>query len=332
MTPADPLAEGPSLPPRWPERFSTINPMLQLKVNSSSLGPFKQCPRKYQYEILWGAGDQEAVHLKFGGLLHEALECYEKAKAQGVAHDDNVVAVVKWALLATWDSRMRRPWISGHPEKNRRSLIRTIVWYLDRYRDVEAYSTVIGHDGRPLVECTFDIPLDIVSRTGETFSLIGKLDRVVDVDGKWYVLDTKTTTHSVMNGFFPEKFSPGNQFSLYALVGRMLLAKPIAGIILDGVEVGATYSRFNRIFIPREDPILQEWLDELPYWLDLLDLCAARGQWPQNDTACGNFGGCEHRGVCSLPPRQREFHHQRMQRQGQKNATPTAPTATGPSP
>ena len=56
-------------------RFSRKLPGMQLQVNSSSLGPFKQCPRKYYYTIVTGLETAErSIHLTFGTLVHKASD------------------------------------------------------------------------------------------------------------------------------------------------------------------------------------------------------------------------------------------------------------------
>ena len=98
-------------------RFSRKLPGMQLQVNSSSLGPFKQCPRKYYYTIVLGLETTErSIHLTFGTLVHKASEIYDLGKIRGLSHEENLLSTLEWALRATWDTRLSRPWQSGHTD------------------------------------------------------------------------------------------------------------------------------------------------------------------------------------------------------------------------
>ena len=71
--------------------FSRQMPGLQLAVDSTSLGEFKICPRRYYYAIVLGWQTRvESVHLTFGILLHGARERYDHRRSAGDSHDDAV--------------------------------------------------------------------------------------------------------------------------------------------------------------------------------------------------------------------------------------------------
>ena len=288
--------------------FSKQLPAAQLQVNSSSLGPFKTCPRKYQYEVVMGLtmGETLSVHLTFGTLVHEGLELYERLRRAGAEHEESVICVVGDAMEKTWSKRLSRPWISGHADKNRLSLLRSLVWYLDKWNeDGENYETLTLSDGTPAVELKFEFDSGWTSPvTGERVSFYGSLDRIVLVKNleKKYILDTKTTGFGVKYAGFAEKFTPDNQFSLYTLAGRVAFSEPVEGVVLDGVEVKASLTNFARTIVPRSEAQLSEWLRDAHYYLGQMHRCAELDHWPQNDKSCGLYGGCEWRPICSEAP------------------------------
>src|SRR5271167_1415999 len=84
--------------------FSRRLPGLQIAVDSTSLGVFKTCPRKYQYSIIFGwRSREESPHLTFGILLHKAREQYDHLRSQSTPHEEALAAVVRWTLNETWD-------------------------------------------------------------------------------------------------------------------------------------------------------------------------------------------------------------------------------------
>jgi len=90
-----------------PERrspFSAELPHFQIAWDSTSLGVLKECPRKYQYEIIFGwRTPQSNVHLTFGQLYHAGPEAYDHfaasiGKLDGGLTDDEHDEGVRVAL------------------------------------------------------------------------------------------------------------------------------------------------------------------------------------------------------------------------------------------
>lgn len=284
--------------------FSRTTPGLQLAIDSTSLGTFKECPRKYYLRHVLGIVPREtSVHLAFGLLLHKGCEVYDHAKAGGASHREALLTAVRWALAATWDRRLGRPWASGHAEKNRQGLIRALVWHLEKFKD-DPCETVILASGKPAVELSFTMPTGLEHK-GEAFVLCGHLDKLVRMSGFVYVKDIKTTG-STLTGFFFDRFSPDNQMSLYSIAGRVVYAEPTEGVIVDAIQIGGTFVRSMRGLVPRTAEQSQEWLDELPHWIGQMIYSAETQKWPMNDKACHHYAGCPYRGICSRSPSARE--------------------------
>lgn len=286
--------------------FSLALPGLQLAVDSTSLGEFKLCPRKYFYTIICGWQPRsESVHLTFGILYHSTLEHYDNAKAQGNSHQDALDSSVDFALRATWNKALKRPWVSDGKNKNRYTLLRSVIWYLDKFGESDSLETlIIG--GKPAVELSFRFDLGVeASSTGESFAACGHLDRMVRFNDSAYILDRKTTEHTIDTSFFL-KFSPDNQMSMYDLAGQVAFQTPVEGIIIDGVQVAVTFSRYQRGIVPRTQEGRTEWLSGAAKWLAEMEKCAIESDWPMNDKNCHHFGGCPFRPVCSRPPSARE--------------------------
>lgn len=285
--------------------FSVKVPGLQLAVDSTSLGEFKTCPRKYYYSIIMGYQTRlESVDLTFGILLHSAVEHYHKAKAAGQGHQEALRSALTWTLVATWNKTLQRPWNSGEPEKNRLTLVRTLVWYLDAHGDNDSLQTVVLTNGKAAVELPFQFDSGFVTHSGERWVLCGHLDRIAKLNEVSYVVDLKTTKGSLGPSFF-ERFSPDNQFSMYALAGRIAFNEPISALIVDAAQVGVTFSRFDRALVQRDAGQADEWLKDTGYWLGMMEAYAIEGYWPQNDKACHQYRGCQFRQICARSPASR---------------------------
>lgn len=285
--------------------FSQSTPNFQFAIDSTSLGAAKQCPRYYYYSIVRGLQPKsESPHLVFGLHLHAARERYEHNKLAGLTHDDNLDEVLDWSLKQTWNFELNRPWISTHEKKNRKTLIQTIVWYLDEQAQNDNLETVVLSNGKPAVELSFRFDSGI--RMGdESVIFCGHLDRIANLGLKPYIPDIKTSVSEV-NAKWAEQFNPGNQFSMYMLAGKVAFEQSVEGMIVDGIQVGVTFSRFARFFIPRDPASMEEWREDAEYWIGQLYRWAVNGHWPQNDKSCDMFGGCVFRRICSKPPHTRE--------------------------
>lgn len=286
--------------------FSFLVPGLQLAVDSTSLGAFKECPRKYYYSIVLGwQPSVTSVHLTWGLLLHRGRELYDHRRTAGMQHEDALEAVVLDALRATWEPAVSRGWISDLPAKSRLTLLRALVWYLDEFGANDPFETVVLANGKPAVELSFRFDSGYSTRQGEQWLLCGHLDRIATLNGVEYIIDLKSTLHALDAGFFG-KFSPDNQFSLYTLAGHVAFGRKVEALIVDGVQTGVGFTRFERGIVQRPLAAVEEWLIGTGHWLRSMEDCAESGEWPMNDKSCGNYGGCLFRSVCSRSPVARE--------------------------
>lgn len=272
------------------------------------MGTFKQCPRKYYYSIVLGwVPRDESVHLKFGLMYHAALECYDKVRARGGSHTMGMREATRLAMTQSWDELRVRPWNSDHKYKNRWTLVRSVVWYLDKLAEHDVLETITLANGRPAVELSWRLDLNRVStQTGESLLLCGHLDKIALWEKAVWIVDHKTSLYALDERFF-ERYSPDNQMSTYSYAGGVCFNQSIQGVIINGVQVLIEGTRFQRGFVIRTQSQLEEWRTDLDYWLSLAEHCAQVGYWPQNDQTCGLYGGCAYRQICGKAPSTREL-------------------------
>lgn len=286
--------------------FSPHTPGLQIAWDSTSMGALKECPRKYEYSIMQGfVPRQTSVHLIFGLHYHAALEWYDHKRSAGMSHAEALREATRRALVISWDKEKNRPWTSDDKYKNRFTLVRSIVWYLDQFAN-DALKTVQLANGKPAVELSFRLELEVSSPSGEPYLVCGHLDRLVEHGERIMVLDRKTTKSTVTPEFF-DQFSPHNQFSTYAFASRVIYNTPAQGIIVDAAQVAVGFTRFQRGIVSRTEEQLNDWMGDFVFWLRLAEEFAHTGYWPQNDKSCGNYGGCPYRSVCAKGPSTRQM-------------------------
>lgn len=290
--------------------FSTTSPNLQIAWDSTSLGTLKECPRKYYYTMVLGYVPRaENVHLSFGQKYHAALETYDHERSAGKDHVAAMRAAVRRVLI---DTRVElpgggwKPWDLGDPNKNRHTLLRTVIWYLEEFGEDDSIKTIQLHNGKPAVELSFRFETDFHSLGGESFLICGHLDRVGEFGGQTYIIDRKTTKNTISEDFF-KKFRPDNQMSVYDLAGTVAFGIRTAGIIIDGAQIAVTFSRFLRGFTDRSDEDRAETYADFGYWVGQAEIHARNNYWPKNDKSCDNYGGCPFRPVCSKSESSRDL-------------------------
>lgn len=271
--------------------FSAKTPALQLFWDSTSLGLFKECPRKYQYTMLDGWKKKGgALPLTFGIHYHAALERYDHAKCSGADHDEATREAVRYLL------NQDRSWDIGDSYRNTQTLIRAVIWYLEHFSD-DAAKTVVLSNGKPAVELSFQLDIGITSNKGEAIKICGHLDRVAEFQDSIYVLDRKTTKYSLSEQYFAQ-YSPDNQMSLYSFASTIVLDRPASGVIIDAVQLAVGFVRFARQKINHTPSMHDEWLEDAVYWITQAERCAETGFYPMNDKACHKYNGCDFRDVC----------------------------------
>jgi hypothetical protein len=268
---------------------------LQIAWDATSVELAQTCLRKYYYRMIQNVGPKESsVHLIFGGIYASSLELFYHKRAEGLEIEAALVETVRYAMAKSYGL------VFDSSAKTRPNLIRTIIWYIDRFGEESAdgIQTVYLADGKPAVELSFALEFG-------PYLYCGHLDRVVTYGGFQYWMDQKTTGSTVSPRFF-EQFSPHNQFTGYTWAGQTILHSPIKGGIIDAAQIAVGFSRFERGFVSRTQEQISEWIDGTFYTIELAHRAVREQYFPMNLSACGNYGGCPYRELCARTPAIRE--------------------------
>jgi hypothetical protein len=267
--------------------------------NSSTLEPAKTCARKYQYIREGYTPKGENIHLTFGGIYAAARETFHKLRAEGVGYNDAQRATVDFALKESFGKLEMGEDLAGAVRyKSRPNLIRSIVWYLEEFRD-DPCTTIILDSGKPAVELTFKF------QVSDEVWLTGHLDRVVDFQGDHYIQDQKTTG-SALGAFYFKRYTPNTQMSLYTMASQVVWHSPVKGVMIDAAQIAQGFTRFARGFAFRTKEQTEEWLRDSLDTIQRIWQYTLEGYYPQNDAACQLYGGCPFLEVCSKSPQVRQ--------------------------
>ena len=282
-------------------RLSPFLPGTQIQYawDSTSLGWLKECPQKYYYSMIEGwRTKSDSVHLDFGIWYHRGLEIYDRLRAEGLLHEEAMTEMVGEAMMWSKD------WKPDHPAKNRETLIRSLIWYVEHFKDDPA-KTLILANGEPAVELSFKMELESGPVLGQPYILCGHMDRIAEYLDGTYIFDRKTSS-SVTGSYYFDQFNPDNQMSLYTFAGKIIYQLPIKGVVIDAAQIAVGFTRFSRGFTHRTESQLDEWLKDSVQWFRLAEHYARENYWPKNDKSCHKYGGCQSRKFCSKPPEARD--------------------------
>lgn len=272
---------------------------IQYAWDATSIEELKRCARLRNYKAQGWRPKKENVHLRFGSEYHRCIQDYEILRAEGFDHKDCLFDVVRALTFRIQDFE------SDNPNKNRDTLVRTVIWYLEQHKDDPA-KTWIMTNGKPAVEIPFNFALDYGPTPDQPYVLCGKLDRVAIFNGDLFINDHKTTKYGLTEWYW-KQFNPNTQMSLYPLAGKIIFKAPIKGVLIDAAQVLVNGTNFDRYIAYRTEEQLDEWLEDLKYHLKFYEMCVADDYWPMNDSSCDKYGGCAFRDyVCSKSPQIRD--------------------------
>jgi len=270
----------------------------QMVWDTSSLSAFSSCPRYYNFQNLLGYKSKiYSVATGFGSAVHAGFEMLDRGKFYGKTKDESIQEAIKIILLEFGEELLK----SEDKARSLEATLRAIVWRAEEYWD-DVIKIATMPNGEPALEQRFEVPFGLDSE--ERFS--GRIDKVVELENELYIVDTKTTKAGLTPYYFAN-FMPNNQVYAYIWAARRVLKLPIAGFIVDAVQTGVNFSRFDRAVFKINDEVLDEWYLDALHKMHLANEYAKTQYYPADFTACGNYGGCKFRDICTEAPSRRSM-------------------------
>ena len=274
---------------------------LQQAFDNTSLSIFKDCPRKYQFSILEGwRPKRKAPPLLFGGAIHDVFEQFDK----GIALGEDRETVLRRCMRLSFELSG-----SGFGDDNRRTrltLLRSLVWYADHYRN-DQLKTFVFPNGRVGLEMSFSFELPFSPQgSNDHYYYSGHIDKLATYNGLLYVVERKHTTGTLGSQFF-DRYTFSSQVSGYVFAGKVVFESPVQGAIIDATAVAVNSSSFGRSVVNRVGSHLEEWMQDLGYWIKQIEECVREQHFPMNTESCSKYAGCQYRQVCSKSKAVREL-------------------------
>lgn len=147
------------VPLHEPEHHSTNHAVipgtggLRWVYDSTSLRLLQGCLRKANWVLNDGWTEAERpIALAWGIHFHTCMEVFHKCLSHGLDYELATHRVARLAAL------LGETLMSLDTSRTKETLIRSVVWYLDQYRD-DPLQTAILPDGKPAVELSFMLPV-----------------------------------------------------------------------------------------------------------------------------------------------------------------------------
>jgi hypothetical protein len=283
-------------------------PVIQRPIDNTALSAYLACPREYAFSMMLNRRSKgTSAALAFGKAWHKAMEYHYKTDGN---RDMVILGVTK-----TYEDH--------DSADDYRTLNRVLLDY-DKYvakygKPSSENGKTVGWPDAPLVELSTNAQGD-----GLIHPWAGKIDRVVEIGGLYYIEDHKTTSRLDKNYF--KQFELSYQMMGYTYLGKQLLpGKKIAGVRINLSHVLTGKTEFHRQLFSYSEDQIREWVRVTNRWmlnlaadirayLDLLDegfssITAITQAFPAHfgDNGCSRkFGMCQYYEVCSLNERLRE--------------------------
>ena len=265
----------------------------QIVWDVSSLEKFMTCQRLYQYGYLENWRYRYPVPaLAWGTGMHAGLEVFDQLTALGVPNMEATVGAMKAAAADAKEGLAS----SDDNKRTLATLMRAIARYTEHYAHDPVRTALLPDTGKPAVEVRFEVPLPGL----EGHRLSGRIDRLGIFEDQIVIVEHKTTDASLTDWYW-RRFNPSTQNSGYMWALREALELDVSGVMIDAIQTGVGFTRFERRMFHLTQDQTDEWIREAVTYIKQAEEAYRTQNYPRNFASCGNYGGCKFRGVCSRP-------------------------------
>lgn len=277
--------------------------LIQRSIDNTALAMYMDCPRKYFYAMVLNRrrGGPLSPALAYGTVWHKILETHYRTGGDASA--------VRSSAIMAW-----QPHANPDDHRTLDRALSAYESYLARWgthdEEIKGWGKTVGYPDSPVVENATELWWQ-----GAPHPYSGKIDRVFEYQGLFYVEDHKTSSQLGSNFF--QQFDPSNQMMGYAVLAQLLTGLPIAGVRINAHGVLKTQNKFERKIITYSQPRLREWQENYGRWIGKLDESyrllqpdlgpaiddAVLEAFPHNFNACAaKYGQCVYADVCAQVP------------------------------
>lgn len=292
----------------------------------SAISTLAECPQKYDYRynhrlekfepsapLHSGQVMAEALHYLHtdGKDQWRALKAYKQLASKDLLQSGLQIAVDD-VIRSHWGSFTAQ---GKHSYLSAQHLIDTLHWYMmerdpDQVLPLEESGIVLAEKAT-----VFDWPVQRPDSSIDIQRVGGKPDIPAIVAGQRAIVDWKCSTQYI-NIWWAKKFSViGHQLRIYMSMLRHAYGIKTECAYVDGIHIGKNANKgpsyWNTVKSVRSQLLgpfnftesqLSETWDWINTWGKARELFEQEGNFPQNEGACTNYGGCEFSSLCGMSP------------------------------
>ena len=272
--------------------------------NDSLRAAFVSCPRAAFWEFfLHYKSKAPSVHLHAGKAWASALET-----ARMAFYGDGLSPEVSQSLglqtLIRDYGDFQAPERGSGAGKSLDRLIEAFSYYFTAFPlatdPVQPYRR---HDGKPMVEFNFALPIDATPgtglfhpETGEPILFAGRADMVATYAGSLSVYDDKTTGQ--LGASWANQWNRRSQFSAYSWAAREY-GLQVSQVVVRGIAILKTQINHAQAITVRTPHNVEEWHFQVKRDIRRAIECWESGYYDVNlSESCSSFGGCMFQQPC----------------------------------
>jgi len=258
-------------------------------LDSSKLGLYMLCPRKFFYRYMLGwSNEGNSIHLVFGDAWHQALAAFYEGKSVDECYTKYFLPRFREEFPPDMDLQVG----AKSPDRAKEGL--------------EAYAQRYRHDEFKVVAVEVAGSVPVSPDTNMQF----RLDLVVqDAQNRYMIVEHKTSG-TYRKDLWENQWVLSNQVNLYLHALKAYYHdSEVYGAIVNGTFFYKTKIEFLRTPVRPPNKHVRAWLWDLNYWITALKeerafLNAATSAddvltcFPRNPGACTQFSTCEFHDMC----------------------------------
>lgn len=267
------------------------------RLDNSILGTLNRCPRLAFYNYyLCRSARVENYPINFGTATHTFMETLETLYMQWILEDEKGLEDCSLLLYEASCAVALKGWVDP-PLEHAKSYLATDR-LLETFEELFTFwkNEKNGTSFRVIgAETPFELPLP----SGRMFC--GKLDQLVEWNGRLWVRDWKTTSRkpSKKGGGWKALYSPDHQFTGYIWASQKLSGRTVDGAIIHVVyNIKTMGPEFYPTLANRTSGDIDHWITWVEDSWDEWERRVETDSWPMNTTACGDWAGCFFRDCC----------------------------------
>jgi hypothetical protein len=254
--------------------------MDSLTIDYTSLATANKCLRQYYWRFVRHLvpDEPESTAVVFGKKVHDIRRDLAAGRKNLTSHVEEYEQF--FASHVSANEALRTP----------QTLKEVMALYLERYHPIKDIYTEVGF----AVEASRNV------------LFVGRIDYVTEIDGKWAVIDLKTTgslawlPHPKLNWQLI-----GYAYALHTLSGKVPSYVGIDGIVLTKkLNPDSTFHLRISNVTARD---FEEWEHWMSHWVGTILFCLKDDWWPMAAlNGCKQFGECPYAPLCKAPSKEIE--------------------------